>query len=181
MSNETLPMHYEMNPKSESLLFDGTYLVENMIVLIGDSMFRANPSSTMVSEIHKAKVRNRWCRVTNLKTRNNGGNREVAFIGVYEDGAQYKRVHSIETPWLVKNDVNLTDEIDESNDELASLHGHISRLYARLRHLNRENIRLRGELENNNLDRNGTEDELHEAHLKMAELMNWTTNPDVVE
>lgn len=120
---------YEMIPEFDQLLPRGTMLEDGMVVLIGDSIARANLrhleklESGERTHIHtspeyerdKAREYNRWCTVSDIQiiprwwTNEYGevvGERSpmIAFVGTYGDGTKRKRNCDSDFPWLVKKD-----------------------------------------------------------------------------
>jgi hypothetical protein len=94
-----VPKYYEMDPVIEDLLFDGSYLLDGMIVLVGDPRFRVDLTEEMTPDHAEAAKRfNRWCSVTNLIV----GHEYIAFLATYEDGTKRKVVLDRRWPWLVK-------------------------------------------------------------------------------
>ena len=98
---------YEMDPQFEDLLPDGSYLKEGMVVLLEDSMFRADSERVEANPYEAEKMReaNRWCRVTHLEIGNRyDPNPLIKFIAVYGDGVKKKRVYNVSFAWIVKID-----------------------------------------------------------------------------
>lgn len=95
-----------MNPETEDLIF-GKDLVEGMVVLIEEPVHRMPkqimhlaPTMKMIEDGEKAKIRNRWCRVSSLNFESD----TVIFIGEYAEGNKHIRVYSEYDGWLVKKD-----------------------------------------------------------------------------
>jgi hypothetical protein len=114
--------YYEMDPKTEDLLFDGTYISEGMVVLIQSPSYKETLIETSVSngkydEIWRAKKYNRWCTVSDVKSNERG---IVSFIGVYEDGTKRKHCHDVFDAWIVKKDSIPEPEHVSSVDEIVS-------------------------------------------------------------
>lgn len=101
---EYVDTYYEMNPETEDILLEGTLLVDGMKVLIEGPEFRESITEHMESaDISRARMRNRWCVVDQVKTElNNGLN--ISFIGVYEDGTKRKWTVPADYAWIVKKD-----------------------------------------------------------------------------
>jgi len=106
---------YEMDPKTEELLFDATYLRNGMKVLIESPDLRANPRMGLAgSELDRARTANRWCTVSFLKV----GGEFVDFIATYDDGIKRKRTYPVGCAWIVKKD-SLQKPIEEPDVENA--------------------------------------------------------------
>ena len=94
-----VPKYYEMDPATEDLLFDGSCLLDGMIVAVGDPQFRCDLEEEMTPGLAEmVKQRNRWCSVGNLTI----GHEYIAFMATYEDGTKRKVVVDRRWPWLVK-------------------------------------------------------------------------------
>ena len=94
-----LDKYYEMDPNTDDLLFDGTLLRNDMIVVVGDEQFRGDTTAEMTpSNAERIKMFNRWCMVSNLVV----GREQIAFIATYDDGTKRKIVCDVRWPWLVK-------------------------------------------------------------------------------
>lgn len=101
--NELVDQHYEMDPMEDVILPDGTYLMDGMRVLVAAFNMRHPVHPGMKdAEIAKARVTNRWCKVTHLKTLYT--NNSMSFIGEYDDGTKDQRVVTVSYSWLVKAD-----------------------------------------------------------------------------
>jgi hypothetical protein len=102
--------YYEMNPETETLLFDGDALQDGMTVLI-DSGYRQDLDEIESHyDYHKARINNRWCTVSNLIQKGD----LLTFIGTYEDGVMEKRTFNSSIAWLVK--LNTIPESKDEND-----------------------------------------------------------------
>lgn len=117
---EDLPFvdkYYVMDPASEDILFDGTGLVDGMIVLIERTESREELREKMTpGQIDNARWNNRWAKISRVEVR--GEN--VSFFAVYEDHTVKKRVHNVHFPWLVKI-ASLPDPNREKHDAIYSL------------------------------------------------------------
>lgn len=100
MSEELVDQHYEMNPETETILFDGTYLRDGMKVLIESPALRAHVKRENDVNTPIARVTNRWCVVSHV--RNETG--FTSFIATYDDDVMRKRSYPIDIAWLVKKD-----------------------------------------------------------------------------
>lgn len=114
-TNEYTPAHFAMNPETEDLLPDGTYLREGMVVLIEGNIVSGNPErlAKMTEDdpgysYEKARCdeSNRWAKVTHLKLRSmyDSNDQLVTFIAVYADGTKRKRTYNESYAWFVKLD-----------------------------------------------------------------------------
>lgn len=113
---------YEMDPQFEDLVPSGTLLQNGMMVLLEDSMMRADPATlNSSSETHnryegeRAREVNRWCEVTHLEVRKRFDYDDIgavigesspiiSFVAVYFDGTKKKRRYDASYAWLVKLD-----------------------------------------------------------------------------
>lgn len=121
--------YYEMNPNSDDMLPDGTYLRDNMIVLI-EAFSQRNyikvvpgpgyDKEPTPSQIFLARITNRWGSVSNLKVVGD----QITFVATYEDGTKAKRKHSIHFAWLVK-----THSIQDGDEALQSPNAELVRDY----------------------------------------------------
>lgn len=94
--------YYEMDPATEDLLFDGTYLQDGMTVLVGDPMLRVDLEEDVNPHLEeKAKIRNRWATISNVTISND----ELSFLALYSDGTKRKVIVNVAWPWLVKLNV----------------------------------------------------------------------------
>lgn len=107
--------YFQMDPETDNLLFDGSYLRDGMIVLAGDSSMRAEiRSREMPGEIlEQALTHNRWCEVEHVVFSNS----DVSFIAIYEDGTKKKRAHLRGLSWYVKID-SIADNEDPPDEEV---------------------------------------------------------------
>lgn len=111
-----VPKHYEMDPETEDLLFDGTRLLAGMKVLIDNDGMRIRPIESDLeddSQITKAKKYNRWCTVDEIRY----GPQFVHFIGIYDDGSKVKWSEPLGMSWYVKKDSIPTAEKQKEEDE----------------------------------------------------------------
>ena len=104
-----VPKYYEMNPDTEDLIFNGDTLINGMVVLLTSTEAKQEldqpgrwfgKRKLTPSEKHRARVCNRWCRVTELDIVGN----HVRFVGVYADGTKHPRASSAMNSWLVRFD-----------------------------------------------------------------------------
>jgi hypothetical protein len=116
LMNQFVPQFYEMDPLSEELLPDGTFLVDGMEVLIENPNLRQDVLSiikaetfnsidssdtiyTKIPERHEKALRNnRWCVISHVE--HHGG--ETSFVAEYLDGTKKKRVMKTALAWIVK-------------------------------------------------------------------------------
>lgn len=93
--------YYEMDPKTEDLLDNGSCLIDGMKVLIENPSLRQSVCEDMsAATTSVARITNRWTTIENVKIIGSS----VSFIGIYEDGVKRKRRHNIQSAWLVKKD-----------------------------------------------------------------------------
>lgn len=116
MASLFVDKYYDMDPQFEDLLPDGTYLQDGMVVLLEDSMLRADPSrAENVHEIERAKEANRWATVSHVKVTKRWAHNEhgdalgetsplVSFVATYGDGTKKKRSYDASYAWIVKLD-----------------------------------------------------------------------------
>jgi hypothetical protein len=90
---------YEMDPEVETLLYDGTELVEGMIVLIETSNKKVDVRLELSDEeLYYAHRWNRWMMISRIKIVDG----IVWFLAEYEDGTQAKLSTSVNHAWLSK-------------------------------------------------------------------------------
>lgn len=97
--------YYEMDPKTEDVLHNGSLIHNGMTVLVEDPNYRVQISGTLsVDDLARARLRNRWCTVEESKVIRRSDTPLLEFIGVYEGGV--KRKWSIPTSWawIVRKD-----------------------------------------------------------------------------
>lgn len=119
---------YRMNPETDDMISNGQLLENGMIVLLEDSMIRADPDSPLSKyEVHRAEETNRWCEVSELEIRRRfehgetgyaigEGSPLVTFVGIYSDGVKIKRSYDSSYAWLVKKnpeDFRVADDLSE--------------------------------------------------------------------
>lgn len=91
--------YYEMDPNTEDLLFDGTFLRNDMIVLPGDPNLRMDTTEQVTPDrAELIRTRNRWSMVSNLIVSGSS----AVFVATYDDGTKRKIVCDVRWPWLVK-------------------------------------------------------------------------------
>lgn len=96
----SVPINYLNDPKTESIIF-GDELVEGMVVVLEDILFRANPDasdSTDPYEQRKIHDTALWCKVTRLRRRYES----ITFVGEYADGSEVVRKYDTSHSWYVK-------------------------------------------------------------------------------
>lgn len=99
LSNDFVSKWYEMNPGDEDLLFSGKYLLDNMIVLMGDPLCRVEVTQELSEEdLEYAKRYNRWAQITSVSFVSD----YVEFLAHYADGTKKKIATNVRRPWLVK-------------------------------------------------------------------------------
>lgn len=117
MSSLFVEKFYEMDPQFEDLLPNGTHLKDGMVVLLEDSLHRADPSRINENpyEAEKARAVNRWATVSHVEViqrweRNDHGeviggySPLVTFVATYGDGTKKKRSYDASFAWIVKLD-----------------------------------------------------------------------------
>lgn len=111
------PKNYELDPETEDLLFDGSFLRDGMVVMVERPSIRIrNTKRDLIGFgcLEEAKKYNRWCRVEDVYLHDD---ETVSFIGVYEDGTKRKfRVDSSHA-WFVKKDSILVDSKREQGEK----------------------------------------------------------------
>jgi hypothetical protein len=101
---------FKMDPHTDDLLFDGSFLRNGMKVTVGDSSLRFEVTDAMDPyQLDQAEILNQWYTIS-YATIVNGG-KYVAFIATYEDGRKRKLTFPIGQPWLVKLDT-MPNKID---------------------------------------------------------------------
>lgn len=104
-----VPFTYLNDPETEDLVY-GEELRDGMVVLVEDTIIRANPDHL---ETRSSYDRNRiletarWCKVTKLRftplyDQHGVSGKLVKFIAVYADGTQMSRKYNTEYSWYVK-------------------------------------------------------------------------------
>lgn len=100
--------YYTVNRETETLLFDGTYLRDGMVVVSGEMNDRDDLKEEIrdEAELYERNMYSRWCtishvRIEKLHYRNIP---QVSFIATYEDGNQIKQTFPVPKSWIVKND-----------------------------------------------------------------------------
>jgi hypothetical protein len=112
--------YYEMDPETEDLLNNATFIVDGMVVLIENPAHRENVAQNMTAGIlANARMKNRWCTVTQAKISYAGENAPtLSFVAVYEDGVKRKVIYAADLAWLVKKDsIPRIDEIIDTHGE----------------------------------------------------------------
>lgn len=100
-----VPKFYEMDPEVDDLLPDGTCLRDGMVVLIEDSLIRADEERADSKwELARLREVNRWCEVSHvlITPRHDGSRPLIQFIGIYPDGTKRKRTYDSSYAWLVR-------------------------------------------------------------------------------
>ena len=98
--------YYEMDPEEEDYLFDGTELVEGMLVTFADEGLRVDLSEELSEERRwKARRYNRWFEISRIKIQNNA---TITFLAEYKDGTKHKFTHSVVYPMLAKKQRSAT-------------------------------------------------------------------------
>ena len=114
------PQHYISDPDTETVLFDGSFLKNGMVVMVGSPVLRVNvdtPYPMSPDEMGRALQYNRWAKVSHL----NGfaylpsGHKMVEFLATYEDGTQMEFHIAQSYSWIVKKS---SVEVQESRREL---------------------------------------------------------------
>lgn len=92
---------HDMDPETDDLLFDGTELVEGMVVLIADPKMRVDiryPLSPKM--LYRARTWNRWFVVSHLSI--SDSDKTVIMMANYEDGSKRKIETQASLPWISK-------------------------------------------------------------------------------
>jgi hypothetical protein len=102
---EIVNKFYEMDPETDTLLFDSTSLVDGMMILAANPEDRAdNPGEhTTPLRTDLAREKNRWCIISDIAYEKYEGETRVSFIATYRNGSKRKRTCETTTPWLVRN------------------------------------------------------------------------------
>lgn len=100
--------YYAVNRETETLLFDGTYLKDGMVVILASPSHRVTVlTGVTYSEAERYELNkvSRWCTISNVRNQESvRGVPQIAFIATYEDGFQIKRSQAVSHAWIVKND-----------------------------------------------------------------------------
>lgn len=95
---------HQMDPNTEDLIANGSKLNEGMVVLIEDSMLRADIPNSGIDAItrdydrERALENNRWAKVSDVRV--DLGNRQVQFTATYADGSKKSRQYALSYAWL---------------------------------------------------------------------------------
>jgi len=91
---------YQMDPKFERILWDGTELYNGMVVLPEDYKNRADVSAPMNPyELEHAMRHNRWCEISRVEV--DGVTFETTFLAKYSDDSMKKITVPTSWSWLV--------------------------------------------------------------------------------
>lgn len=110
--------YYQMDPRTEDLLYDGSGLIEGMVVLIESPDQRVDVDEELIGvRLERAMRYNRWALVTHIEL----NEALVEFIAVYQDGS--KKKISVDRSWgwyfkISQLDVELEDEADIRASEM---------------------------------------------------------------
>jgi len=111
-----LDRFFRMNPKTDDLLFDGTYLRDGMTVLVGDASQRMEITDDMdVYHRDQAELTNAWYTITHVMT----NQKYVTFLATYEDGSKRKVTFPLGVPWLVR--LNTLYKADGSTEAMPAV------------------------------------------------------------
>lgn len=105
LSGEFVDKYYEMDPQTEDLLPDATFLRDGMVVLIGTSGSRLGLKDLRTEgdkEMHR--IRNRWARIQHISFRPMVVGQRIEFIATYAGGIKKQVSYDASTAWLVKLD-----------------------------------------------------------------------------
>lgn len=98
--------YYAMDPNTEDLLADSSYLEDGMVVLVESPKLREDIDALGYSSnpvlIDCASVCNRWGAVSHIKR--SRAMSMVSFITTYADGTKRKRDYNETHAWFVKLD-----------------------------------------------------------------------------
>lgn len=103
--NDFVPQYFEMDPASDDLLFDGTKLRNNMVVLVEEDNFRYSLekfAAGALNELDRAQMLRyqRWAMVSDVVI----NMQNVSFIATYNDGSKRKINITTECGWYVKKE-----------------------------------------------------------------------------
>jgi hypothetical protein len=100
-----VPLAYLNDPETEELVY-GDALRDGMVVLLEETILRANPDNLETRngyEYLRILETARWCMVTNVRfSPAERSGRIVKFIGVYADGTKSSRSYHTDYTWYVK-------------------------------------------------------------------------------
>jgi hypothetical protein len=88
---------YKMNPAEDRILY-GDEITEGMWVMFEDPHGRCSDEAPEDEQIRS----NRFCRVTRMRTTNNG--QTIVFIGEWVDGYQKRYATHGNASWIVKRE-----------------------------------------------------------------------------
>lgn len=95
-----VPLQYMNDPETEDLIF-GDRLKSGMVVLLEDTLLRADPDRYGTSDTHdqiRIQETARWCRIVDIRYSGN----MVTMICEYNDGSKRLRSYNISFAWFVK-------------------------------------------------------------------------------
>jgi len=104
--NRFVSKFFQMDPKTEDLLSNGSMLKEGMVVMIEDDFGRVDVErDTKVEryDLARALENNRWCTVSEIETHSQNYD-IISFVATYEDGTKKKRTFNKSYAWYVKLD-----------------------------------------------------------------------------
>lgn len=100
---DLVPKFYEMNPLEDTIIREGTSLMNGMRVLLEESDRRKAVYPDMNDySLAEARIKNRWCVVRYFRVKEGG--RSISFVGEYDDGVKVTRTALVAGSWLVKID-----------------------------------------------------------------------------
>lgn len=96
-----VPKFYQMDPETEDVFPNGSFLSNGMKVLLEDPAKRTKVDGDLEDwQEARALEDNRWCVVERLVVLGT----QVTFVGVYEDGTKRTRRLEMSNSWIVKID-----------------------------------------------------------------------------
>lgn len=104
-----MPKYYQMDPRVEDYLFDGTELREGMVVLVDSVNLRVDVYDILDSdEVERAYRYNRYFKVSRLTVSDDDD--MITCLAEYGDGSKKKLCVRKDTPWLVlREDPNVRE------------------------------------------------------------------------
>lgn len=92
---------YEMDPEVEELIYDGTELVEGMVILIESPEMRVDVREVLTDEqLFRARRTNRWMMISRIML--SPDRTHVTFLAEFEDGVKSKLDFEVRESWLCK-------------------------------------------------------------------------------
>lgn len=117
---------YIMNPTNEDLLYDGSEIVDEMMILVAEPERRVNLVDVLSAEqFYNAQKWNRWFRVNRLERKQTINGTFLSFLATYSDGSKIKfTMIPNHYSWLVlRESKTLTESIRRAQEEQPGLLG----------------------------------------------------------